>query len=541
MKINHITKLCIFIFTFLFVLVLSAVLEAAEGSCRIENISLKKEGNFTKVTVYADKAFEFSHSTEEAKDGKPYRVIIDCQDAIFDLPQHHYNKGLPPGIIEAIRTSQFQAVPERIVRVVLDLKGPAVYKVIDTGTEKKAAIAILTGQDTDFPMWVAVKEKVKEQKVAKGKKQTKAASTETISKKELKSEWSQALLSSTESSSGLAVSEKGETESPQKERIYRRAVCYADTGEDVFSEEKPVLLSEAQSDVDNTRMKERISQVIEQLPGLSPPEPPPAVSSEQTSEQIQSSSHQVVAKRIDEDKTQRHVSAASAKPVLKSEFRSRVRENETLSVSLSSSKQTLSKPSSPERQTGRSAVTWGPFPEDKSSPLSEETKKEKITKAEVDKKPNVSPEIPGSALKRIGGILGPEPASARESEALAESLMIIQSPQESKLGLVPQREMVFYNPGIRRDPFLPLTERQDMSFGEAPSPLFENLTLVGILKDEEGNRALLEDEVGFGYILMSGDKIKNGYVISVEDNRAIFHIEEYGGYRIMVLELKQEY
>jgi len=520
MRINLTTKLSVVVLAFLSSGTFLVSTSPAWGSCRIENITLKKDGNFTKVCVYADKPFEFIHSTEEAKDGKPYRVIIDCKDAIFGLPQHDFKKGLPPGIIQAIRTSQFQAVPERIVRIVLDLNGPVVYKVTEPETEYEASIAILTTQDPDFPMWVAVLEEEKDQKVAKGKKQTKVASTKTISKKELKSEWSQALLPIAEDSADLTISEKGKAELARKERIYRRAVSYADTGEVVLSaEKKPILLSQTQSEDEDIK-KEEVSQIVKQEPALFLPKFTPEVSSRQTTEQIQSSSHREEARRIEEDKTQKDVSSPS--------------------VSQSSSKQSLSKRRSPRRQISRSPVPLGPFPEGQSSEA-EGTEKTKITEAEAEGKEDVSTGTPGSIQKGIGKILGPEPVAAKESHALVESLILIQTPQESELGLVPKRKMVYYNSGTRRDPFLPLTERQDMSFGEAPLPLFENLKLVGILKDEEGNRALLENEMGFGYILMNGDRIKNGYVISVEDDRAFFHVEEYGGYQIMVLELNLEY
>jgi len=453
MRINHLTKLSSVILIFLFGCIFDVAANSAWGSCRIQNISLKKEGNFTKVCVYADKPFEFLHSTEEAKDGKPYRVIIDCKDAVFGLPQHNYKNGLPPGTIKSIRTSQYQAVPERIVRVVLDLKSPVVYKVTEPETQYEASIAILTTQDPDFPMWVAVLEEEKDQKISMKKKQTKATVAEVGPKRELKSDQSQAFLPGAEGPTDLTVSVEREAETVQKGRVYRR-----------------------------------------------------------------------------EDKTQKHVSSAYTKLALKSESKTtRVKERETLSAALSDKKPRLSKRSSPKRQISRSPVPLGPFPEEMFSPTG------------TGKKEDASSETPSLIQKGIDKILGPESVTARETKALAESLMIIQSPRESELSLAPQRKMICYNPGTRRDPFLPLTERQDMSFGVAPPPLFENLKLVGILKDEEGNRALLEDEVGFGYILMSGDRIKNGYVISVEDDRAIFHVEEYGGYRIMVLEFNREY
>ncbi|MCK4403949.1 MAG: AMIN domain-containing protein [candidate division Zixibacteria bacterium] len=520
MRINYRTKLSVVILTFLFGWMLSVSADSARGSCRIENISLEKEGNFTKVCIYADKPFEFIHSTEEAKEGKPYRVIIDCKDAIFGLPQHNFKKGLPPGMIEAIRTSQFQAMPERIVRVVLDLKGPVVYKVVDTETGKKASIAIMTNQDPDFPIWMAVKEETKDQKMAMGKRQTKVALAEAIPQKELKSEQSQTSPFGIEDSPELTVAEKEKAEPVQKQRIYRKAVSYADTGKNVLAvEEKPVVLFEPQSEVEDTRMEERVSPVIEQQPALPLPKFSP---------------------RIEEEKTPKDVSSASAKLALKSTAQTKVEKKKAPTVSQSSFKPSLSKPHSPRRRISRSPVPLGPFPEEQSS-LAERAEKEKMARVEAERKEDVSTHAPGSIQKGIGTILGPEPAVARETEPMVDNSMIIQSRQESEMALVPQRRMVYYNPGTKRDIFLPLTKREEINFGETPQPLFENLRLVGILKDEKGNRALLEDVEGFGYILMSGDRIKNGYVITVEDNRAIFHIEEYGGYQIVVLELNREY
>lgn len=488
MRIYLITKLSVVFLAFFFfgVFIVSPI--SAWGSCRIENISLKKDGNYTKICVYANKPFEYSHSTEEAKDGMPYRVIIDCKDAIWDLPQPNFVKGLPPGTIKAIRTSQFQVEPKRIVRVVLDLNGPVVYKVTEPETEYEASIAILTTQDPDFPMWVAVLEEEKHKKITMGEKQTKGASALAVPQKDQKADESHASLLSAESSPELTVSERKKAELAQKERIYLRAICYADTGEMVLSaKKKPILLSQTQP----------------------------------------------------EDKTQKDVASPSTKLVL--EPTSQTGAEEKKAPPASSSKQSLTKRSSLQQQTGPSPVPLGPFPEEQYSDDKLVTEKTEIAEPEAEGKENVSTGTPDLLQKGIGKILGPESATAKESQALAESLILIPTPQESELGLVPKRKMVYYNPENRRDPFAPLTERQELNFGEAPPPLFESLKLVGILKDEEGNRALLENEMGFGYILMNGDRIKNGHVIRVEDDRVLFHVEEYGGYRIMVLELNREY
>jgi Tfp pilus assembly protein PilP len=69
----------------------------------------------------------------------------------------------------------------------------------------------------------------------------------------------------------------------------------------------------------------------------------------------------------------------------------------------------------------------------------------------------------------------------------------------------------------------------------------ENLKLVGTLEDGSGYKALLEDDKGFGYLLRSGDRVKNGYVVNVLENKIFFQIEEYGWSRVISLELPPEY
>ena len=104
-----------------------------------------------------------------------------------------------------------------------------------------------------------------------------------------------------------------------------------------------------------------------------------------------------------------------------------------------------------------------------------------------------------------------------------------------------QRESLVYLDEGRRDPFIPVTEEIDFSFGEIPLPSVENLRLVGTMEDQEGYKALLEDDVGYGYLLKPGDKVRNGFVVNVFNNKIFFQIEEYGWSRVISLELTAEY
>jgi len=100
----------------------------------------------------------------------------------------------------------------------------------------------------------------------------------------------------------------------------------------------------------------------------------------------------------------------------------------------------------------------------------------------------------------------------------------------------PKRKLVSYKTSSFRDPFEPLVGGPGGQLGKG-LPALENLALVGILTNEDGNRALLEDAEGNGYIMMPKDRVKNGYLVSVSDKKAIFQITEYGWTRTVALEL----
>lgn len=509
MRMNPVIRLSCAALALLFLGIFVLAADQALGSSRIQNISLKKEGDFTKVTVYADKPFEFSHFTEEAKGGKPYRVIIDCQDAIFDLPQNNFRTGLPAGTITAVRSSQYQAAPERIVRVVLDMKAPTVYKVVEPGTDYEANIAIFTAKDPDFALWVAVLESEEDQRVAREEEGPEISRTEKtpVPAEEPTSDRTRAFLPSPEQSAGQTMAERESPETMEKSGFHRRAVSYADTGEVVLrGGGKEVLLSRTETDIqDGTR------RVVEEPPAVTLP----ALESK-----------------------------VSAKPPLSAAKKTDVQPVEKIGMigpQPSPESPLVIVPEKKARKTEltQSPVFWGPQPKRETGTEERSTVK-KVTIAGV-KGEKASERIAGPIEKGLSKILGPESVVARETIPDPDTAMAIQGGMGLELSVVPQRRLVEYNPVTDRDVFLPPTEREEMSFGEAPLPLFENLKLVGILRDKLGNRALLEDEAGMGYILTSGERIRNGYVIAVEDERATFHVEEYGGYQIMVLELNPEY
>jgi Tfp pilus assembly protein PilP len=100
-----------------------------------------------------------------------------------------------------------------------------------------------------------------------------------------------------------------------------------------------------------------------------------------------------------------------------------------------------------------------------------------------------------------------------------------------------KRKLVGYGTSSFRDPFVPLIGSFTGQLkGEIPS--LENLKLVGILEDSQSSWALLEDSEGNGYMLAPNDRVRNGYLVSVSKNKAVFQVTEYGWTRTVALELK---
>jgi hypothetical protein len=177
---------------------------------------------------------------------------------------------------------------------------------------------------------------------------------------------------------------------------------------------------------------------------------------------------------------------------------------------------------------------------DRPAPPAEKDKQIKLVQAETTppektappqvKKEEQKSKVPGKTEEEKSekpAVAGTE-AQAEKPEARIEG---------KKIEEVPQRKLLVYHSGEREDPFSPLTGKKSFTLGTAPLPSIEELKLVGILESNNGMKALLENELGFGYILQAGDKIRNGAVVSIEKERIIFQVWEYGFTKNIALEL----
>ena len=389
------------VITFFIGFILLVEVSGVNSATFITNLSLENKKDFTYFTIFSEGKIEFNHFILPAKDDKPDRIVIDLKNAVHQLPKYNYID-LPWDMITAIRTSQYQVKPEKITRIVLDLKEPVVYRIMEKKKDNEAILAISTKKGEPSFSWAAVSEKIKKDAPKK-------------------------------------------TDIKKKDKFVKKEVAPAP--------EKKTSKAEV-----------KITKKDQPQPEKQKPE----------------------------------------------EF-----------------------PKSVEKP---------PFKETTPSTPPIEMKKEK-SKKWAKKGIEVKPEIPQP--EDVAEL--PEMPKEEESKDVPvtsiDSALIhqeaIEKPHE-ETGVAARESLVYESEG-RRDPFVPLSQDVDLEFGEIPLASVDNLKLVGTLEDASGYKALLEDDRGYGYLLKSGDRVKNGYVVNVVENKVFFQIEEYGWSRVISLELPPEY
>lgn len=380
---------------------------------QIKNITLQRDGDYTNITILAESPFQFKHFIEEKKDGKPYRIVIDCLNSIHALPQNNYRE-LPSGMISAIRTSQYQVTPEKICRIVLDLKSPVVYKIVEEGDDKIAKLALSTPQDPVYAKWSAVQENI------------------------------------TKKTPELAEATQTKKISQEPKELPKKEVASAVTSEKKVNPSQETKTASSQKATFQEKVKPQIKKEVQENP------PPPLIK-----------------------ETEKKLAPSTDKKEIKLAQKTEATSPEKVKA--------------PEKST----------PEMKKE---EQKKTEKPEKLEVVK-------TEAQMEKPAGKIAG------------------------KKMEETPKRRVLVYHSGKREDPFSPLTGKKSFTLGTAPLPGIEELKLVGVMEDNNGFKALLENDLGFGYIMQPGDKIKNGAVVSIDKDRIIFQIQEYGFTKNIALEL----
>jgi len=114
-------------------ILLLAALAVSADDAKVSRLGLSPQSGETVLRIDVSGPFQFVHETAEAKDGKPFRLVIDIFPAIHDLSQKDFFD-LPKTMISSIRTSQYSVKPEKVVRIVCDLDQTAMYRVEKKGS-----------------------------------------------------------------------------------------------------------------------------------------------------------------------------------------------------------------------------------------------------------------------------------------------------------------------------------------------------------------------------------------------------------------------
>lgn len=432
------------------------------GAVLVGDISLEKRGDSTLVTIMANNPFQFNSSSVPAKEGRPFRILIDCKDALHNLPKYDF-RNLPSGIVTSIRTSQYQTDPNRVVRIVLDVAKTVNYDIYASGNTM--VITLVSMGEPDFERWSA----------------TGITTPVTTS------------------------AEKVESTSPEQTTV-------STSPEASVSQEptEPTTTAEATSSTETTKTPE---QTVASAEGETPTEPTSTepLATEPSSPEPSTTFVEVPSPETTVSSDAQPSSVASEVVDTTAPVAETTPTEETETV-------VTETPLTPTEPSTKAVVKKEP----KKSPAVEEQKSETTTESKVAVKDTQLPTITeeeGTPIVKV------TPSQIQE-----KALQAIET--------FPKRKMIQYRSLGKRDPFSPLVgDKKVTEFGQAPIPSIENLKLVGVLQDLQGNKALLEDNRGYGYIMEPGDRVKNGTVILVDEDRVVFQVQEYGWSRNVALDL----
>lgn len=473
-------------------LAVPAVLSAA---VTVDNISLKKQGKFTEVTVYVSDAVEFEHSIVEPGAGKPYRVVLDLNDARHMLPHYNFDD-LPSQTVTSIRTSQFSVNPEKIVRIVLDVRGHVTYKISES--QNTVTLVIATPDDSEFPFWCA-------QPLSEAEK-------------------IQLALGEGSNTKGTSKADPGKDQKSSPVLVSSKVSGSPDSGPKIPAQAEPTATTKTKKSPksDDPVMA---TNVMKGLPEADLP-----ITTTQTSEEPVVALDKKEPVASEADKPNKNILVHKPTPV------------EPTPWQVPAEPLVLLAQTDDNRPAAQNEADDTPTPK-----VIEEKKNNSKQSGFTDSAASMKPQTPGMNEDMDSGDSSPAmPTPAKPSDrgkSDSEQYRINpDKPTKTKGTLAerfPKRKVVQYSSWGSRDPFAQLIDR---AHGREPGeiPDVETLRLVGVLQGDDGSSALLEDVEGYGYILKDGDPVRNGYVVQIGEKKIIFQIQEYGWSRTVALKIETE-
>ncbi len=505
-----------FLYIVFAVVLMATVSVAAEVD--VNRVSLEKIGQETVCKIYATGPFQYTHEIPEKVEGKPDRVLVDIFPAVYDLSSKAFDN-LPPSIVSSVRSSQFAVSPEKVVRIVFDLKESVPYRIEKKNNEIWVYLPDKNSQP--FPQWTSWTESSKPQP------------KNTLYEK------------------SVAVNDgkKSDTKKPVVEDKPQMAK------HEPPLMGKPTENKSVESKPENPTMAKNIEPQVEKKVNKPEPtpQPQPEVTKPATAPGIADYYRAQKSSFLDIEKNQTQkwvIQKKAGTPV-------QIAQNEPDKPVEEKPTQKSTQPGQPDRNEAlekEDAPAKSDQGDKKVEPAATE-KKEKDKPFKKSKPVTAEKPSPSSDEQMLAGAsptppdtaeIVPGDAPAEKSRPTSRFRRQPSLPAKLKGTIVakfPTRMVIKYTPGMSRDPFKTLideTKKTDSQM-QRKVPDIETLRLVGVIEAANGkNRALLEDIDGYGYILGEGDKVKKGYVSRIDSDKAYFQLYEYGWSRTVALHLGNE-
>ncbi|PKK82823.1 MAG: hypothetical protein CVT49_11570 [candidate division Zixibacteria bacterium HGW-Zixibacteria-1] len=447
---------------------------AAFADAEIDAVQLNRQNGELVFRIDASSQFQFTHQTEEAKDGKPFRVIIDLFPAIHKLGQKSFFD-LPPKMVKAIRSSQYAVDPNKTVRVVLDLNEESVYRIEKTGNS--VFVYIPDSKGSDFPVWSSV-DNLKLQSPAEKppilvkKEEPKPQKTAAVVTKPKEEAKQTPQVAAAPETTFYKPQSSGPVEQDWLQPKAQKPVV-------VKAEEKPA--AEKKVTAQSSETAKPVAEVIKTSQPTSPDKP-----------------------------VKKEENKPAEKAALKTE----------LAASGSSPAQNNNKAAAP-------VVNPEPVQTDEAQPESadnipaQENPAQLVVQEQPEEEQDEEDEKSTSRFRR-------QPAFP----AKLKGTIVAEFPKRMVIKYTPG---ISRDPFAS---LMDETKQSDGPMDKRIPDVETTHLVGVLESSDGQNRALLEDMEGYGFILKSGDKVKKGYVSQIYSDKALFQIFEYGWSRTVALHLE---
>lgn len=503
------------------------------SAARVTGVTISHDEAFTIASIEVEGDVRYTHQTEIAKDGKPFRIIVDIPMSTHEMDGNKFIN-LPECKVVGIRSSQYAVDPENIVRVVFDMKAETAYRI--DADNKSVKIYVYDADAVHFPVWSTLE-------VVNGEDTSipLAASVEPAI-----AESTNTIPSTPESGdpAGIIAAINMALDEDRKLSLESKTTPPIQTLETTSAivKPEPATAIEKPESVSNPPMTE----ITVAKPTFLTEEFAPVISSEPTPEQIADSSTQKTAAQILEEINLETALSMGENTIEQSPAVEPEQIGPAFNMPAESTTSTL---------TADLAIPIAESTATKiEAPVLEPSSVEPAVTEQVSTVPQETIKksaLPTSPIKTEHGKLadgGVETGTIAAPEADDQSTARFRrDPATSRkikgtlVAEFPTRLVIKYKGKAYRDPFETLINDSKVQNNpmEQRVPNVEGLRLVGILEAyETDNSALFEDKDGYGYILKAGDKVQKGYVLRVDEDKVYFQIFEYGWSRTVALDME---